>query len=162
EAERKRLTEVLAAGKLARSDRLRLVVGRVHAGFRMVDAGVAVVGDHELFHREEARTVLPRRSLEARALASFLDLQGGDLGVHPSHGIARYRGMQLLEREQQGNGRPRGRGRPGGAGQAEEHLILEFREGTRVYVPASKIDLVQKYVGGSHTDPELSRFGGTG
>jgi transcription-repair coupling factor (superfamily II helicase) len=31
-----------------------------------------------------------------------------------------------------------------------------------VYVPASKIDLVQKYVGGSRTDPELSRFGGTG
>jgi transcription-repair coupling factor (superfamily II helicase) len=31
-----------------------------------------------------------------------------------------------------------------------------------VYVPASKIDLVQKYVGGSKTEPELSKFGGTG
>ncbi len=31
----------------------------------------------------------------------------------------------------------------------------------RVYVPASKIDLVQKYVGGSKTDPELSKLGGT-
>src|SRR5205814_648101 len=27
--------------------------------------------------------------------------------------------------------------------------------------PASKIDLVQKYVGGARTDPELSKFGGT-
>ncbi len=32
----------------------------------------------------------------------------------------------------------------------------------RLYVPASKIDLVQKYVGGSRTDPELSKLGGTG
>src|SRR5262249_62103304 len=44
----------------------------------------------------------------------------------------------------------------------EEHLLLEFRDGVQVYVPASKIDLVQKYVGGAKTEPELSKFGGTG
>jgi transcription-repair coupling factor (superfamily II helicase) len=145
DAERKRLTDVLAAGQLAQSDRLRLVTGRVRAGFRMVDAGIAVLSDHELFHREEVRPVMPRRRLEARAIDSFLDLAEGDLVVHVSHGIARYRGMQILEKH----------------GQTEEHLILEFREGTRVYVPASKIDLVQKYVGGARTEPELSKFGGT-
>src|SRR5262249_58044012 len=36
EAERKRLGEVLAHGQLAESDRLRLVVGRVQAGFRLL------------------------------------------------------------------------------------------------------------------------------
>jgi transcription-repair coupling factor (superfamily II helicase) len=157
EAERKRLGEVLAAGQLAQSDRLRLVVGRVRAGFRMVgisppgrgargDGGVVVLSDHELFHREEVRAVLPRRQLESRAIDSFLDLAEGDLVVHVSHGIARYRGMQVLDKN----------------GQTEEHLILEFRDATRVYVPASKIDLVQKYVGGARTEPELSKLGGTG
>jgi transcription-repair coupling factor (superfamily II helicase) len=145
EAECKRLHEVLAAGQLAQSDRLRLVTGRVRAGFRMVDAGVVVLSDHELFHREEVRTVLPRRRLESRAIDSFLDLTEGDLVVHVSHGIARYRGMQVLDKN----------------GRSEEHLILEFREGTRVYVPASKIDLVQKYIGGARTEPELSKLGGT-
>ncbi|HEV3447108.1 MAG TPA: transcription-repair coupling factor [Gemmataceae bacterium] len=145
EAESKRLGEVLAAGQLAQSDRLRLVTGRVRAGFRMVDAGVVVLSDHELFHREDVRQVLPRRRLESRAIDSFLDLAEGDLVVHVAHGIARYRGMQVLEK----------------SGHFEEHLILEFREGTRVYVPASKIDLVQKYVGGAKTEPELSKLGGT-
>src|SRR5205823_7993770 len=144
-AESKRLGEVLAAGQLAQSDRLRLVTGRVRAGFRMVDAGVVVLSDHELFHREDVRQVLPRRRLESRAIDSFLDLAEGDLVVHVAHGIARYRGMQVLEKNEH----------------TEEHLILEFREGTRVYVPASKIDLVQKYVGGARTDPELSKLGGT-
>jgi transcription-repair coupling factor (superfamily II helicase) len=145
EAEVKRLGEVLAAGQLARSDRLQLVTGHVRAGFRMVDAGIVVLSDRELFHKEEVRQVVPRRRLESRAIDTFLDLAEGDLVVHVSHGIARYCGMQVLEKN----------------GHTEEHLILEFREGTRVYVPASKIDLVQKYVGGARTDPELSKFGGT-
>src|SRR5262249_24863459 len=44
----------------------------------------------------------------------------------------------------------------------EEHLLLEFRDGVRLYVPASRIDLVQKYVGGARAEPELSKLGGTG
>jgi transcription-repair coupling factor (superfamily II helicase) len=146
EAECKRLGDVLAAGQLAQSDRLRLVTGRVRAGFRMVEPGVVILGSQELFHRDETRQVLPRRRLESRAIDSFLDLAEGDLVVHVSHGIARYHGMQVLDHN----------------GHAEEHLILEFSGGVRLYVPASKIDLVQKYVGGSRTDPELSKLGGTG
>lgn len=152
DAEKKRLGDVLAAGQLAQSDRLRLVIGRVHAGFRLVApsgngqiGGIVVLSDHELFHREEARVVKTRRQLEARAIDSFLDLNENDLVVHVSHGIARYRGMAVLEKN----------------GHTEEHLIIEFREGTRVYVPVSRIELVQKYVGGSGTDPELSKLGGT-
>jgi transcription-repair coupling factor (superfamily II helicase) len=154
EAEAHRLGEVLAAGRLAQSGRLRLLVGRVRAGFRMVDAGVVLLCDHELFHREEVRQVLPRRRLEARAIDSFLDLNEGDLVVHVSHGIARYRGMQVLDRKG-------AKKRSDAFDPGEEHLILEFRDEVRLYVPASKIELVQKYVGGARTDPELSRFGGT-
>jgi transcription-repair coupling factor (superfamily II helicase) len=109
------------------------------------EGGLVVLGDHELFRRDQSYVPLPRRHLESRAIDSFLELQEDDLVVHLSHGIARYRGMHVLDKN----------------GQAEEHLILEFAGGTRVYVPASKIDLVQKYVGGARSDPELSKFGGT-
>jgi len=146
EAECKRLSEVLAAGQLAQAERLQLVTGHVEAGFRMVDAGLVVLSGRELFHKDATRQVLPRRRLESRAIDSFLDLAEGDLVVHVSHGIARYRGMQLLDNK----------------GHEEEHLRLEFRDGVLLYVPATKIELVQKYVGGSKTDPELSRLGGTG
>jgi transcription-repair coupling factor (superfamily II helicase) len=146
EAERKRLGEVLAAGQLAQSGQLRLVLGHVHAGFRLIQpqrASLVVLGDHELFHREGVRTILPRRQLESRAIDSFLDLSEGDLVVHLTHGIARFRGMQVLEKH----------------GHTEEHLILEFQGAVRLYVPASKIELVQKYVGGARTEPELSKVG---
>jgi transcription-repair coupling factor (superfamily II helicase) len=187
EAECKRLGEVLAAGRLAQGERLRLVSGRVRAGFRMMVSGgvvngewsdtthhppltthhspltthqnVVVLGGQELFHRDEVRQVLPRRRLESRAIDSFLDLSEGDLVVHVSHGIARYRGMQLLERST--NGSTRETALPARTKHAEEHLVLEFRDGAKLYVPASKIDLVQKYVGGAKSAPELSKLGGT-
>ncbi len=44
--------------------------------------------------------------------------------------------------------------------QVEEHLIIEFHGGTKVYVPATKIHLVQKYVGGSKARPKLAKIGG--
>ena len=125
--------------------------GHVRAGFRLVDAGVVVLGGHELFHREQTSAGRCRAAgSKSRAIDSFLDLNEGDLVVHVSHGIARFRGMQMLECDD------------GTAGSTPRSTSsLEFRDGVMLYVPASKIDLVQKYVGGGKTDPELSKLGGT-
>ena len=161
EAEVHRLTDVLAAGRLAQHDRLKLVTGSVRAGFRLVEAGIIVLGSHELFHREQTpggqkSTALPRRRIESRAIDSFLELNDGDLVVHVVHGIARFRGMQMLDRTKGETGT-----RSVSDGVKEENLLLEFRDGVKMYVPVSKIDLVQKYVGGSKSNPELSKLGGT-
>ena len=45
-------------------------------------------------------------------------------------------------------------------GQQTELLELEFHGGTRIYLPATKIGLVQKYVGGTRHRPQLARIGG--
>jgi transcription-repair coupling factor (superfamily II helicase) len=137
---------------------MSLLLGHVRAGFRLVDAGIVILSDHELFHREQlpARKPVVRR-YESRAIDSFLDLEENDLVVHVSHGIARYRGMQLIDRS---TTTPLFGGGSHVTPQSEEHLILEFAEGTKLYVPVAKIDLVQKYVGGGTSDPHLSKLGG--
>ncbi|MEO2091000.1 MAG: DEAD/DEAH box helicase, partial [Gemmataceae bacterium] len=219
DAEVHRLTEVLKAGKLAESDRLRIVTGHVRRGFRLVGSpenltprpplqsgegefngdavtesphavpaakgksrkrpavehplstlergpggevsGLVVIGSHELFHKE----LLPPgvkagggvgRRVESRAIDSFLELNDGDYVVHVAHGIARFRGMKMLEK----GAIDAADERRASAG-VEEHLILEFRDGVLLYVPASRIDLVQRYIGGQHAEPELSKLGGT-
>ena len=173
EAECHRLTDVLKAGRLAESERLILSTGHVRAGFRLVGAGVVVLGSHQLFHRDlsaaptKADGKSPGRRLESRAIDSFLDLQDGDYVVHVAHGIARFRGMKMLERGMRNadlgirNEEPEASARdsafPNLHSAFEENLILEFRDGVMLYVPASRIDLVQKYVGGAATaQPELS------
>ncbi len=141
-----RLTEVFEGSTLVESGRVRYTVGRVRSGFRLVDHGVLVIGDHELFDRGAVRQTPKRRRYESRAIDSFLDLNEGDLVVHVSHGIARYRGLQLIEKDRD-------------AGYAEEQLVLEFADRARIYVPIAKIELVQKYVGGGKADPALSKIG---
>ncbi len=65
--------------------------------------------------------------------------------MHLSHGIGRYRGLRLLEKD----------------GRAEEHLELEYHGGTKIYVPSAKIELVQKYVGGKGSGAvPLAHIGG--
>lgn len=180
EAERQRLREVLKAGRLAESQRLQLVLGHVREGFRLVDARLVVLGSHQLFHRELLPTGIKSspgkrsRRVESRAIDSFLDLNEGDLVVHVAHGIARFRGMTMLEKSHGLTSTSRvdtlhhlsplqayKHEQDHASAAYEEHLILEFRDGVFLYVPASRIDLVQKYVGGSKVEPELSRLGGT-
>ncbi|HZL88548.1 MAG TPA: transcription-repair coupling factor [Pirellulaceae bacterium] len=142
EAEIERLHEILATTKLAAAGRLHFPLGTLRQGFRLARDGIVVITGGELFHRGELRR-LPRRHL-GKAIDSFLDLREGDLVVHLAHGIGRYRGLELIEKQ----------------GQAEEHLEIEFDGGTKIYVPAVKIDLVQKYVGGTKTRPALAKIGG--
>ncbi len=143
-AEVERLGEVFSDTTLARQGRLHRAVGRIRAGFHLIDASTLVIADHELFARADVRRPVTRRRYESRAIDSFLDLNEGDLVVHVNHGIARYRGLQFVDQS---------------AEHAEETLLLEFAEGTRLYVPIAKIDLVQKYVGGGKGAPVLSKIG---
>ena len=163
EAEAHRLHEVLATSQVAEQGRLSLDVGLIRKGFRLVgvkkDRHILVLGAQTLFRRDEVvRPHASARKLESRAIDSFLDLSPSDLVVHISHGIARYLGMELLEKKKN----PTSDSTNPANMVVEEHLVLEFRDKVKVYVPVSKIDLVQKYVGGGKQEPELSKFGGTG
>ncbi|MCR9201563.1 MAG: transcription-repair coupling factor [Planctomycetaceae bacterium] len=150
EAEQQRLDELIretdAAENLDLAPRVQTCTGRINKGFRLLERGLLVISDNELFSRSQARRVKTRRrSADSRAIDNFLDLKDGDLVVHVSQGIAKYRGMALMDSE----------------GEQEEHLLLEFRDSVIVYVPASLIHLVQKYIGPAKSVPELSKFGGT-
>jgi transcription-repair coupling factor (superfamily II helicase) len=157
QAEVERLKEILLTTHLAAGGRLHFTLGSLREGFRLrgiqeeenegeagslPHEGIVLITGGELFHRGELRR-LPRRRL-GKAIDSFLDLREGDLVVHLAHGIGRYRGLRLIEKQ----------------GQAEEHLEIEFDGGTKIFVPAVKIDLVQKYVGGTKTRPALAKIGG--
>ncbi len=141
-AEIHRLSELFAETLVARQGHLGFVEGRLHGGFRLIPEGITIVGGNELFAREEQGRTTRRRL--GRAIDSFLQLRQGDLVVHLSHGIGRYRGLSVLDKD----------------GVVEEFLELEYHGGTRIYVPASKIELVQKYVGGRKAVPKLARVGG--
>lgn len=142
EAEIERLQELLGTTNLAARGQLGYAVGCLHQGFRLLRDQIVLISCGELFQRGELRRQ-PRRRL-GKVIDSFLDLREGDLVVHLAHGIGRYRGLKLLKKDDH----------------VEEHLEIEFRGGTKIYVPASKIGLVQKYIGGTKSRPTLAAIGG--
>jgi transcription-repair coupling factor (superfamily II helicase) len=167
EGERTRFDELLAQ-QAARLDpeqapealgRLRTRIesrsGFMRAGFgwRADQAeGFLVLPYHEMLGRAPARRHAATRLRPSRALDTFLEFAPGDLVVHAEHGIARYVGLSIMSRR-------RGRDRAAGA-EAEEFLTLEFAGRSRLHVPVSQIDLVQRYVGGGGGRPPLSTLGG--
>ncbi|HET6250924.1 MAG TPA: transcription-repair coupling factor [Tepidisphaeraceae bacterium] len=102
----------------------------------------ALLGHHELFHRYEQRRRV-KKVIAGRPVDSFLDLKDGDYVVHVAHGIARFMGMKTISKD----------------GTNEEYLTLRFAENATLHVPASRINLIQKYVGGFSGTPQLSRLG---
>lgn len=142
EAESQRLHELFASTRTASEGNLRFAIGSLQSGFRLTGDKLVLLSGAEIFRRTEIRRPSQRRL--GKAIDSFLALREGDLIVHLAHGIGRYRGLKLLEKE----------------GQEEEHLEIEFHGGTKIYVPTTMIDLVQKYVGGRKTRPSLARIGG--
>ncbi|MDR1924131.1 MAG: transcription-repair coupling factor [Planctomycetaceae bacterium] len=129
-------TQIISSEK----DQLQSVVDDLRVG---VSESFFILSSGELFLRRDIRR--PKQHNLSRVLDSFLDLKPGDYVVHVSHGIARYRGIEVLTRLQN----------------EEEHLHLEFADSAALYVPISKIGMVQKYIGGTRSVPRLAKLGGT-
>ena len=70
------------------------------------------------------------KSKTAAFLSDFRDLAVGDYVVHVEHGIGQYQGLREIAQ---------------GDGTSAEFMILEYAEGARLYVPLTRLDLVQKY-----------------
>jgi len=141
-ADGERLTELLADTDAARSGKLHLVVAGLSGGFRLAAAEVLVLTGAELFHRSPIRR--GRSRSRGKPIDSLTQLEAGDLVVHLSYGIGLYRGLKHIDK----------------SGQQQEHLAIEFDEGTIIYVPAARIGLIQRYVGGGSSRPRLAKVGG--
>ena len=140
EGELARAQELL--GEHARSAKVNTLRQHVHRGFIWEsDKPFAVVPQHEVLHRFGVRRRVQRVGA-ATTRDAFMQFSAGDYVVHRDHGIARFHGLQLI------------------GGGEEEFLTLEFDAGAKIHVPASKIDLVQKYIGSGAARPTLSAIGG--
>ena len=140
EAEEHRFSELIAeAGGVPGLEVRR---GSTSRGFRL--PGLVLVNHRELTGIAGRRRASTRRpTYRVKAIQSFFDLKVGDLVVHAAHGLARYLGLKRLER----------------LGAEEEHLHLMFADEVSLFVPATRIDLVQRYIGSGGGKQSLDRLG---
>jgi transcription-repair coupling factor (superfamily II helicase) len=122
-----------------------LVKAYLPDGFVLPDAHLAVFGSRDLFDESESVASRPqrRKSKISAFLSDFRDLAVGDYVVHVEHGIGQYLGLKEIN---QGDGNA-------------EFMLLEYAEGARLYVPLTRLDLIQKYRSSEGTKPALNHLG---
>ncbi|HET9783583.1 MAG TPA: transcription-repair coupling factor [Terriglobales bacterium] len=128
-----------------------LAQGTLQRGFTLPDAGWTIFGSNDLFQEDAARPAAPaRRTNVSSFLSDFRDLKPGDFVVHIEHGIGRFTGLTHFEADSAG-------------GRSGEFMMLEYADAAKLYVPLTRMDLVQKYRSGSGAEgvtPPLDRLGG--
>ena len=122
-----------------------IVRSPVASGVMFAEANLIVFGANDLSDEADVTArPIPKKSKTAAFVSDFRDLGVGDYVVHVEHGIAQYQGLREIEQD----------------GLSIEFMILEFAEGAKLYVPLTRLDLIQKY---RSTDtgpaPVLSRLG---
>jgi len=121
----------------------------VQAGIRegavFPDSHVVIYGSEDLFPPSEmVARPQKRRSAASTFLPDLQDLEPGDRVVHAEHGVGRYLGLTQVEH----------------AGRQEDFMLIEYAGGAKLYLPLSRLDLLQKYHGAGGKAPPLDRMGG--
>ena len=144
EAEAERFRDVLSDASVGPG--VRVILGQLSTGFRWhEDGGGIFVSGNAALGRKRTVEKTKRKRVEGRAVDNFLELEEGQLVVHVTHGIARYRGLRAVR-----DGIRQG-----------DFLVLEFAESVTLLVPVERIDMVQKYIGGGRTVGKLDKIGGS-
>jgi transcription-repair coupling factor (superfamily II helicase) len=100
------------------------------SGVSFIDANLILFGANDLSDEADvAARPEPKRSKTAAFVSDFRDLTVGDFVVHVEHGIAQYQGLKEIVQD----------------GLSVEFMILEFAEQAKLYVPLTRLDLIQKY-----------------
>ncbi len=99
-------------------------------GVALTDANLIIIGVNDVSDDADvqARPAV-KKSKTSAFVSDFRDLTVNDYVVHVEHGIARYMGLREIVQD----------------GVNVEFMILEFHDAARLYVPLTRLDLIQKY-----------------
>jgi transcription-repair coupling factor (superfamily II helicase) len=123
-----------------------IVKAYVPEGVVLPESNLVLFGSRDLFDEADVSVSRPQRqkSKVSAFLSDFRDLAIGDYVVHVEHGIGQYQGLKEVPQED---------------GATAEFMVLEYAEGARLYVPLTRLDLVQKYRSSEGVKPVLNRLG---
>ena len=121
-----------------------LIKGNIRRGGVLSDSQLAIIGSEDLFETSDLVAQQPTKSQLAAFAADIADLKPGDFVVHTTHGVGQFLGIrEIAQGDQKG-----------------DFMVLEYAGESKLYVPLTRLDLVQKYRGAGEAKPHLDRMGG--
>lgn len=121
-------------------------------GIKTIDiTSYKTISDHQMviilpikgMLRKRKYKAISRVRKEADPIDSFVDIEPSDYVVHVDYGIGRYLGIERIQTKKG----------------FEDHLVIEYKDKTKVYVPFNDLNKVQKYIGFHRKPPKIYKIG---
>ena len=116
--------------------------GYIAEGYEYPLLNFAVISETDIFGKNK-RKKKRRTTYEGRKIQSFSELKPGDYVVHENHGLGIYQGIEKIEVDKI----------------SKDYMKISYAKGGNLYIPATQLDLIQKYAGSDSKKPKLNRLG---
>ncbi len=110
--------------------------GSLPFGMEYPTARLAVLTEGQLIAHREQKKRPKKGATNRQKLNSFTDLTPGDLVVHENYGIGRFVAMEQIRVD----------------GAIKDYVKIAYQGSDTLFVPATQLDLVSKYIGGGSED----------
>lgn len=125
--------------------RIQVIPSTVQHGFELPTEKLAVLTEKELFNRVNKKRARRQNISNAERLKSYSELSPGDFVVHVNHGIGQYTGMETMEI----------------GGVHQDYMSVVYDNESKLFIPVTQINLLQKYVSSEGKTPKINKLGGT-
>ena len=116
--------------------------GYIAEGYEYPLLNFVVISETDIFGKNK-RKKKRRTTYEGRKIQSFSELKPGDYVVHENHGLGIYQGIEKIEVDKI----------------SKDYMKISYAKGGNLYIPATQLDLIQKYAGSDSKKPKLNRLG---
>lgn len=121
--------------------------GKLKRGFEYPDHRLVVISESDIF---SARVRKKKRENQHKVysgskIGSFMELSVGDYVVHEKHGLGIYKGIEQIDVD----------------GIGKDFISIEYKGGSNLFIPATQLDLIQKYASATSKKPKLNKLGGS-
>ena len=115
--------------------------GHITEGYEYPLLKFTVIAESDIFGNVKKKK--KRKIYEGRKIQSFSELKPGDYVVHENHGLGIYQGIEKIEVDRV----------------AKDYMKIAYDKGGNLYIPATQLDLIQKYASADAKKPKLNRLG---
>ena len=113
--------------------------GTLPFGMEYPNQKLAVLTDGQLIAKAAPRRKAKKAATNRQKLNSFTDLSPGDLVVHENYGIGRFVSMEQIKID----------------GAIKDYVKIAYQGSDTLFVPATQLDMVSKYIGGGGEDSNV-------
>ncbi|SMF31300.1 transcription-repair coupling factor [Alteromonadaceae bacterium Bs31] len=123
-----------------------ITIADIDSTVNINDPAIILVAEQQLFGNRISQKRRRQKASEDAAdnvIKNLTELKLDAPVVHLEHGVGRYKGLQTIEHD----------------GQADEFLVLNYANDTKLYVPVANLHLISRYSGSEESLAPLHRLG---